>query len=103
MLEPAIAVTMKVLDGLPSPEDLLEGRPVAPVSSMIDLDPTTIVLGVLFSSIGFIAFRYGRKMEMMSPVVIGLALMFYPFFVRGPIGLLTVGAGLTAALFVFRD
>jgi hypothetical protein len=70
---------------------------------MIDLDPTTLVIGLVFSSIGFVAFRYGRKMELLSPVLIGLALMFYGFFVREPIWILTVGLALTGALWVFRE
>ena len=70
---------------------------------MIDLDPTTMVLGLVFSGIGFVAFRYGRKMELLSPVMIGLALMFYPLFVRGAGWTLTVGVGLTAFLWLFRE
>lgn len=72
-------------------------------SSLIDLDPTNLVLGFVFSAVGFVAFRYGRKMEEMSPVIIGLLLMFYPFFVRDSIWLLTIGLGLTASLWFFRD
>jgi hypothetical protein len=73
------------------------------VSSLIDLNPTDLFLGLIFSGIGFVAFRYGRKMEEMSPVIIGLLLMFYPFFVRDSIWLLTIGLGLTASLWFFRD
>ena len=40
---------------------------------MLDLDPTMIVLGTIFSSIGFVAYRYGRRMEVVPPIVIGVA------------------------------
>ena len=70
---------------------------------MFDFDPTTLALGFLFSAIGFVAFRYGRKMEVMPPVVIGVALMAYPMVVHGPIWLLTVGVGLTFCLWLFRE
>jgi hypothetical protein len=70
---------------------------------MIDLDPTTLVIGFVFSAIGFVAFRYGRKMELLSPVLIGLALMVYPLFVRGPVWLLTIGVCLTGALWLWRE
>jgi hypothetical protein len=70
---------------------------------MIDLDPASLVIGLVFSAIGFVAFRYGRKMELLSPVLIGLALMFYSVFVREPIWLLTIGAVLSGALWLFRE
>ena len=70
---------------------------------MIDLDPASLVIGLVFGAIGFVAFRYGRKMELLSPVVIGLALMFYSSFVRYQFWLLVVGTALTGALWVFRE
>ncbi|MFN8600801.1 MAG: hypothetical protein U0842_10010 [Candidatus Binatia bacterium] len=70
---------------------------------MIDLDPASLVIGLVFGAIGFVAFRYGRKMELLSPVVIGLALMFYSSFVRDQFWLLVVGTALTGALWVFRE
>lgn len=70
---------------------------------MFDFDPTTLMLGFVFSGIGFVAFRYGRKMELVPPVLIGVALMAFPMFVSGPIWLLTVGTGLTFCLWLFRD
>jgi cbb3-type cytochrome oxidase subunit 1 len=70
---------------------------------MIDVDPASLVIGLVFGAIGFVAFRYGRKMELLSPVVIGLALMFYSSFVRDQFWLLVVGTALTGALWVFRE
>ena len=70
---------------------------------MIDLDPASLVIGLVFGAIGFVAFRYGRKMELLSPVVIGLALRFYSSFVRDQFWLLVVGTALTGALWVFRE
>jgi hypothetical protein len=49
---------------------------------MFDFDPTNLVIDLIFGAIGFVAFYYGRKMELMAPVLIGIALMFYPMFVR---------------------
>ena len=70
---------------------------------MIVVDPASLVIGLVFGAIGFVAFRYGRKMELLSPVVIGLALMFYSSFVRDQFWLLVVGTALTGALWVFRE
>jgi hypothetical protein len=70
---------------------------------MPSFDPTTLWLGVLFSGIGFVAFRYGRKLELLPPVVIGFALMVYPWFVTSVLWLVIVGVCLTAALWLFRE
>lgn len=70
---------------------------------MLSLDPTILAIGFVFSGIGFVAFRYGRKMELVPPVVIGLALMIYPIFVESTVWLVAIGVGLTACLWLFRD
>ncbi len=59
--------------------------------------------GLLFGSIGFIAFVYGKKNSEFRPLIIGIALMAYPYFLRGTIPLYLIGIGLTAALYFFRE
>jgi hypothetical protein len=59
--------------------------------------------GILFGSIGFGVFIYGKKNSELKPTLIGIALMIYPYFLRGTIALYLVGIGLTAALYFFRD
>jgi len=59
--------------------------------------------GIVFGSIGFIAFMYGKKNSELKPVIIGIALMAYPYFLKGTIPLYVVGIILTAALYFFRD
>ena len=44
----------------------------------LNLDPTAIALSFLFGGIGFVAFRYGRKMQEVPPIVLGVALMTHP-------------------------
>jgi hypothetical protein len=70
---------------------------------VFDLDPTRLVVGFVFGAIGFVAFRFGRRMELLPPVLIGLALMTYPLFVSELVWLTLIGVGLTAALWFFRD
>jgi hypothetical protein len=70
---------------------------------MSDFDPTAILLSFLFGGIGFVAFRYGRKMQQTPPVVLGMALMIYPWFVSGPLWLAIVGVALTSGLLLWRD
>ena len=58
---------------------------------------------ILFGSIGFAAFIYGKKQSNFKALGIGVALMAYPYFVRNTPALYIIGALLTAVLFLFRD
>ena len=62
-----------------------------------------IVANLLFGSVGFVAFVYGKKMHVWKPMFIGLVLMAYTYFVESTLLLIGIGTVLTAALFVFRD
>jgi hypothetical protein len=70
---------------------------------MFGMDPSQLVVGFVFAAIGFVAFRYGRKMELLPPVLIGLALMTYSMFVSDVAWLMVIGLGLTAGLWLFRE
>lgn len=58
---------------------------------------------ILFGGIGMGAFVYGKKSGSLKPVIIGIALMAYPYFVASSSLIFLIGGLLTAALFVFRD
>jgi len=62
-----------------------------------------LIGGMVFGSIGFVAFIYGKRMHVWKPMFIGLALMAYPYFVENEIVMLRIGVVGTAALFLFRD
>ncbi len=49
------------------------------------------------------AFIYGKKSGSLKPVIIGIALMAYPYFVESSGLIFLIGALLTASLFLFRD
>ena len=59
--------------------------------------------GVIFGCIGFSAFLYGKKAARMNPMLLGVALMAYPYFVPNVLAMYAIGILLTAALFVVRD
>ncbi|MCA9402699.1 MAG: hypothetical protein KC897_02865 [Candidatus Omnitrophica bacterium] len=59
--------------------------------------------GMLFSGVGFVAFVYGKKNAELRPMLIGIALLVYPYLVRGTLMIYLVGAGLSAALYFFRE
>ncbi|MGD0651332.1 MAG: hypothetical protein ABSA97_09370 [Verrucomicrobiia bacterium] len=59
--------------------------------------------GVIFSSIGFGAFLYGKRQSSWKAMAIGVVLMAYPYFVPSTTAMYACGLVLTVALFVFRD
>ena len=58
---------------------------------------------ILFSVIGFAAYRYGKKTSHPHPRWIGIALMLYPYVVSETWMVYAVGAGLCAGLYWFRE
>jgi hypothetical protein len=62
-----------------------------------------LIGGLIFGSIGFVAFVYGKRMHVWKPMFLGLALMVYPYFVANDVALFAIGTVGTAALFLFRD
>ncbi len=50
-----------------------------------------LLWGLLFGSIGLGYFVYGKKQRAMVPLVCGLVLMIYPYFVANTILLVMMG------------
>jgi hypothetical protein len=65
---------------------------------------TANLLGqILFGAIGMGAFIYGKKQSSFKAMILGTALIVYPYFVPETWILYTIGSLLTLALFLFRD
>jgi hypothetical protein len=64
--------------------------------------PAYLTGAILFGIIGFVAYRYGKKMELPIPKWIGVALMLYPYAISETWQLYAVGSGLCAALYYWR-
>ena len=64
---------------------------------------SNLIGGGLFGIIGFSAFIYGKKGKSAKLMIIGLALMIYPYFFPNTVLLYLVGTALTAALYFWRD
>ena len=58
---------------------------------------------ILFSTIGFAAFVYGKKAASWRPMAVGALLMVYPYFISEIWLLYAIGCALCAALFFWRD
>jgi hypothetical protein len=62
-----------------------------------------LLWGLLFSSIGLGFFLYGRKSRAPWPLLCGIALMVYPYFVANPWWIVAIGVVLTALPYFLRD
>jgi hypothetical protein len=61
-----------------------------------------LLWGLLFSSIGLGFFLYGKKQRAVVPLVCGLVLMIYPYFVPNVIAVVVIGVVLTAIPYFLR-
>jgi len=57
---------------------------------------------VLVSSVGLGFFIYGRKQKAVVPLISGLALMIYPYFISNLIALIAIGVVLMAVPYFLR-
>ncbi len=62
-----------------------------------------LIAGLAFSSVGFVAFRYGRGTQKLRATALGGVLMLYSWVTPTTAWTVAVGLGLTALLFVWRD
>lgn len=62
----------------------------------------TLLWGLLFGSLGIGFFTYGRRQRMAMPLLCGIALMGFPYFVSNPFLLVAVGVALMALPYFFR-
>lgn len=74
-----------------------------PGLSLPNFSGAALAANLLFSSIGFVALVYGKRMHAWKPMLIGLALMAYTYFVESAVVLCAVGVLLIAMLFLFRE
>ncbi len=66
------------------------------------MDAGVLLWGLLFGSIGFGFFLYGRKQRAVVPLVCGLALMIYPYFIPNVVALVAIGVALIAVPYFFK-
>lgn len=69
----------------------------------MNFTPGALFASLLFGAIGVGAFIYGKKTGSLRPLVLGIGLMVYPYFISQIAFLYGIGIALTAALFLFRE
>jgi hypothetical protein len=65
--------------------------------------PANLFASVIFSTIGLAAFTYAKKAGYIYPMLFGVVLMTYPYFVSQTWLLYAVGVALTGLLVHFHD
>ncbi|MCK9614991.1 MAG: hypothetical protein M0R48_05750 [Candidatus Omnitrophica bacterium] len=68
-----------------------------------DFSAAKIFACFIFSTIGFAVFVYGKKNKLLRPMIIGAALMVYPYFFSETLVIYLVGIALTVALYFWRE
>ncbi len=66
------------------------------------INPSAIVWGIIFGSIGLGFFIYGKKQGLFIPLVSGLGLMIIPYFVANIFLLIVTGVVLVALPYFYR-
>ncbi|HEY2678511.1 MAG TPA: hypothetical protein VGI65_16170 [Steroidobacteraceae bacterium] len=66
------------------------------------MNSSLLLWGLLFGSIGLGFFMYGRKQRLVVPLVCGLALMIFPYFVSGTVLVIVIGIALMAIPYFFK-
>jgi len=65
--------------------------------------PAALFGSLLFGAIGLGVFIYGRRMVLWKPMVVGVLLMSYPYFVAQTWLIYAIGCALCLGLYVFRN
>jgi hypothetical protein len=66
------------------------------------LSTASLLWGLLFGSIGLGFFVYGKKQRAVVPMLCGVALMIFPYFVSGIIVTIVIGTVLIAIPYFLR-
>ncbi len=66
------------------------------------MSSSILLWGLLFSSIGIAFFIYGRKQRAVVPLIAGIALIIYPYFMSNVMLLVAIGIALSAIPYFFR-
>jgi predicted membrane protein len=66
------------------------------------MNTASLLWGLLFGSIGLAFFLYGKKQRAIVPLICGLVLMIFPYFISNTIVLVAVGVALVALPYFLR-
>jgi hypothetical protein len=64
------------------------------------MTPTSLVIGILTGAVGVAYFVYGKRQARFAPLIAGMLLCVYPYFVSSVVWLVVIGVVLIAAPFM---
>jgi len=67
------------------------------------MNPSQLLWGVLFGSLGLGYFVYGKKQRAIVPLLCGIALMAMPYFVANTWLLVLLGVGIAAVPYFVKS
>jgi hypothetical protein len=70
---------------------------------MFGMSAANLIGGFVFGSIGFVAFVYGKRLNLWKIMLCGLALMIFPYFIANTAMMYAVGLVGSAALLFLRE
>lgn len=65
-------------------------------------DPTNLFIMIIFGAIGLGYFIYGKKQQKYVPLLIGIVLGIYPYFVSSSIWMFVIGLVLSVIPYFVR-
>ena len=71
-------------------------------TSKTALSMSSLIWGLLFGSVGLGFFIYGKKQKAVVPLVCGLLLMIFPYFISSTILLVAIGVALIVLPYFVR-
>jgi hypothetical protein len=66
------------------------------------MNTSSLLWGLLFGSVGLGFFIYGKRQSAIVPLVCGMALMTFPYFISNTLLLVLIGIALMALPYFFR-
>jgi hypothetical protein len=66
------------------------------------VNTSSLLWGLLFGSIGLAFFIYGKRQKTVVPLICGLILMIFPYFISNTILLVALGVVLVALPYFLR-
>ena len=64
------------------------------------MNPTTLAIGILTGAVGMGYFIYGKRQTKFAPLLAGMMLCVYPYFIDSVLWLVVIGVALMAAPFL---
>jgi hypothetical protein len=71
-------------------------------SEVLILSTSALLWGLLFGSVGLGFFVYGKKQKVVVPLICGLVLMAFPYFISNTILLVAIGVALITLPYFVR-